>query len=56
MVQAFLILKLPKITNTKIVNSKHESTQQDFVRAPFHTLWRAWFLRIFARAKADTST
>jgi hypothetical protein len=25
------------------------------IRAPFHSLWRAWFLRIFARSKADTS-
>ena len=26
------------------------------LRTPFHSLWRAWFLRIFARAKADNST
>jgi hypothetical protein len=31
MVRAFMLVKLPKNTNTAIVNSKHESTQQDFI-------------------------
>jgi hypothetical protein len=28
----------------------------DFVRTPVHRLWRAWVLRVFARANANSAT
>jgi hypothetical protein len=53
LLQYFCLLQFPTsiIGQTEILKSSW-TTQ---VQTPFHSLWRAWFLRIFARVKADNS-
>jgi hypothetical protein len=39
--------------NRKFIVKDHSTSR---IRAPFHSLWRAWFLHIFALAKADNNS
>jgi hypothetical protein len=49
-------IAIPRAHKTAQARPCLAPTTLPLLRAPFHSLWRAWFLRIFARSKADTST